>query len=210
MKLNRTRLACVLCLAAVPLSAQEQKFTAHFGGGFTAPVRETGTRLDGGWNVGAGAGFNFTQSFGMVGEFMYNSFGINNATLASLDFPGGDSRLWAITLNPVVRFNASGPVGFYVIGGGGVYHRNTEFTQPTVATITVFDPYFGIFYPAAVPANEVLRSFSVTKGGVNIGAGLSFRMGSGGAKVFAESRYHHMFTSNFPTTIVPVTFGVRW
>ena len=126
-----------------------------------------------------------------------------------MQFPNGDSHIWAVTADPIVRLNPSGPIDLYLIGGGGVYHRLVEFTQPTVATVTAFDPFFGIFFPATVPANQVLRSFSVTKGGVNGGAGLTVRLGRGNAKLFAEARYHYMFTPN-ATTFVPVTFGLRW
>jgi hypothetical protein len=29
-------------------------------------------------------------------------------------------------------------------------------------------------------------------------------------KFFVEARYHHMFTTNSPTELIPLTFGVRW
>ena len=212
--MKRTPFAAVICLIApaitMPLAAQEfSRFTFSAGGGVTQPVGGTKSRFDTGWNFTAGAGVNFVRHAGIVGEFTYNSFGINGATLQTLQFPNGDSHIWAITADPIVRLNPSGPIDLYLIGGGGVYHRLVEFTQPTVATVTAFDPFFGIFFPATVPANQVLRSFSVTKGGVNGGAGLTVRLGRGNAKLFAEARYHYMFTPN-ATTFVPVTFGLRW
>ncbi|PYT16805.1 MAG: hypothetical protein DMG59_09400 [Acidobacteria bacterium] len=212
--MKRTPFAAVTCLigAAItmPLAAQEfSRFTFSAGGGVTQPVGGTKSRFDTGWNFTAGAGVNFVRHAGIVGEFTYNSFGINGATLQTLQFPNGDSHIWAVTADPIVRLNPSGPIDLYLIGGGGVYHRLVEFTQPTVATVTAFDPFFGIFFPATVPANQVLRSFSVTKGGVNGGAGLTVRLGRGNAKLFAEARYHYMFTPN-ATTFVPVTFGLRW
>jgi hypothetical protein len=84
-----------------------------------------------------------------------------------------------------------------------------EFTPPTVATYAAYDPFFGIFYPIGVPATQVLSSYSTTAGGLNIGSGITFKMGRSNAKAFVESRYHHMF-SNPSTTILPVTFGIRW
>jgi opacity protein-like surface antigen len=185
------------------------KFTINVGVGVANPVRDTGSRLDTGYGFTAGAGMNFTSHLGLLGEFTYNSFGVNQATLQALEFPNGEMRLWAFTANPVVRLNRSGKVDFYLIGGGGVYHRVTEFSQPTVATYNVYDPFFGIVYPVGVPANEVLSSYSTTAGGLNIGGGITFKMGRGNAKAFVESRYHHMF-SNPATTILPVTFGIRW
>src|SRR5437870_3521674 len=78
----------------------------------------------------------------------------------------------------------------YIVGGGGYYRRTVEFTQPTTEIITAFDPFYG-FFPAAVPANIVLGSFTQNKGGLNGGAGVSVRIrGDSSASFFAEARYH--------------------
>jgi hypothetical protein len=45
---------------------------------------------------------------------------------------------------------------------------------------------------------------------VNIGGGLSFRLGRGRTRVFAEARYDHMYTQPIATEFVPVIFGLRW
>jgi outer membrane protein with beta-barrel domain len=213
--MKRTWKATMLsgCLLAIPLAAQENEehfFTANVGGGFTTPVYKSGTHFDTGWNFTAGAGINPIPYLGIMAEFGLNSMGVNSATLNALQFPGGDTRIWSGTIDPVIRFNPRGKVSFYVIGGGGVYHRTVEFTQPTVATFTGFDPFFGVFYPVAVPANQVIASYDVTKGGVNGGAGLNFRFGHSSAKFYAEARYHHMYTRPNATTFLPVTFGVRF
>jgi opacity protein-like surface antigen len=189
--------------------ASWSRFTTNFGVGVANPVRDTGSRLDTGWNFTGGAGVNFTSHLGLTGEFTYNSLGVNQSTLHALEFPNGEMRVWAFTANPVVRLNRSGRVDFYLIGGGGVYHRVLEFSQPTVAFYNVFDPFFGILYPVAVPANQVLSSYSTTAGGLNIGGGITIKIGRGNAKAYVESRYHHMF-SDPSTTILPVTFGIRW
>jgi len=84
-------------------------------------------------------------------------------------------------------------------------------TEPTIATVTLFDPFIGVFFPAAVPANTVLGSFTQNKGGLNIGAGVEVRVkGDSKTKIFAESRYHYIYTSPRATQILPVTFGLRW
>ena len=98
-----------------------------------------------------------------------------------------------------------------MVGGGGFYRRTTEYTEPTIATATVFDPFFGLFYPVAVPANTVLGSFTQNKAGLNIGAGVSVRVrGDSNAKIFAESRYHYILTNPERMSVLPVTFGLRW
>jgi len=75
----------------------------------------------------------------------------------------------------------------YVVGGGGLYHRSQEFTAPTVATVTGFDPFFG-FFPVNVAANQVLASYSVNKPGFNVGVGVGLGT-KWNAKFFAEARY---------------------
>jgi hypothetical protein len=161
--------------------------------------------------MGAGAGINIGHHFGVLVDFMFNDFGSNRTTLNDQQVPDGTTRVWAFTLDPIVHLTGEDkPVDFYLTGGGGIYHRTVEFTQPALATVPVFDPFFGIIYPANIVTNEVLASFSNYKGGLNIGGGFSFRLGSSHAKLFAEARYHHMYTRPTPTTLLPVTFGIRW
>jgi hypothetical protein len=196
-------------LIAGTLNAQETpRFAFNVGGGFTQGVGRTGTHLDDGWNIQAGAGYNFSSYVGAMVQFNYDNQDINGTTLNNLGFPGGDVQLWSFTLDPIVHLNPKGPMDVYLIGGGGIYHRRQEFTAPTVATFTAFDPFFG-FYQAAVPANQVLASYSVNKPGVNGGVGVAFGT-KWHAKLYAEARYHRMFVGNYHTDILPVSFGIRW
>jgi hypothetical protein len=61
-----------------------------------------------------------------------------------------------------------------------------------------------------VPANAVLRSGSSNAAGLNIGGGVTYRLGESHAKIYGELRYHHAYTNAFSTTVLPLTFGVRW
>jgi opacity protein-like surface antigen len=206
---------CAFCLAGLlaarPCPAQNtNRFSFNVGGGFTEPVRWSESRLDTGFNLTAGAGINFIPQFGVQAEFGYNHLGVSGNVLNSVGAPNGASRIYSLTLNPIVHLNPRGRFDAYVIGGGGYYRRTIEFTQPTVTTFTAFDPFFGVFFPAAVPSNEVLGSFTQNRGGLNIGGGVSFRIkGDSNLKFYAESRYHYIFTDQ-RTTILPVTFGLRW
>lgn len=197
-------------LFAVSLSAQETSpFSFQIGGGFTQPVGNTGRHLDEGWNLTAGGGLNFGPYVGAMIDLGYNSFGINSATLNNLGFPGGGLHVFSATLDPIVHVNPHGHVDMYITGGGGVYHRYQEFTQPSVATVVGFDPFFG-FFPAAIPVNQVLASYSVNKPGVDIGAGFAVGTKWHG-KFFAEARYNRIFMGNDRhTDYVPVSFGFRW
>ena len=200
-----------LVLAEPSLAQNTNKFTFHIGGGFTEPVRKTDGRLDTGFNIMTGAGVNFTPAFGLVGEFGYNELGLSTSSLLAAGVPNGDARIYSVTLNPIVRFNPSGRFDAYVTGGGGYYRRTVEFTEPTVTTVTAFDPFYGVFFPAVVPANAVLGSFSQNKGGWNVGGGFSIRLGGDTqTKFFAETRYHYLYTTPVRTSVLPVTFGLRW
>jgi hypothetical protein len=93
----------------------------------------------------------------------------------------------------------------------GTTRRTIEFTQPTIGTVTAFDPFYGVFFPVAVPANTVLGSFTQNKGGLNISGGIAARIrGDSNAKFLAEARHHYIFTTPQETTVLPVTFGFRW
>jgi Outer membrane protein beta-barrel domain len=205
------RISSLLVLAGGVVSAQEvHPLAFNLGAGFTTPVQRAGDRLDPGWNAGVGVGYNFNPYAALKLDFGYNSFGINSGTLSTLGFPDGDVQLWSLTLDPVVHMNPRGPVDLYLTGGGGLYHWTENFTQPGVATITVFDPYFGLFYPAAVPVTEVLSTYSVYKPGFDGGAGIAFGTKWNG-QVYAEARFHRMiFGNNRYVDTIPVTFGFRW
>jgi opacity protein-like surface antigen len=202
-------LASLTVIGAAYPQSEVPRFSGSIGAGFTTPVYGTGQRFDTGWNAGAGVGFNFSRFLGVEGQFQFNDLGVNSAALNNLGFPDGTMRMWSVTLDPVIHFAPSNKFNPYIIGGGGLYHRTVEFTAPTVATVTGFDPFFG-FFPVNVPANQVLASNSVYKPGFNGGAGFSIPLGGSKVKLFAEARYHFMYTAPRGTSILPVTFGIRW
>ena len=191
-------------------SAQEMsRFTFEAGAGFTTPVYNTGHNVDYGWNVGAGFGVNIVPYLGVKIDASYNSMGVNSATLTNLGYGGGNLNVFSATLDPVVHLNPKGHVDVYLIGGGGLYHRTQDFTQPGVLVGTGFNPFFG-FFPTAVGVNQVVSSYTVNKPGVDGGVGIAFgRMWHG--KFFAEARFNRIFMGHNQTTdYVPVTFGFRW
>jgi len=209
--MNRLALAsCTGLLLGVSLNAQEvSPFSFQISGGFTQPVGNTGRNLDDGWNIQGGAGYNFGPYVGAMIDVGYNSFGVNSTTLQNLGFPDGGFHVFSATLDPIVHLNPHGHFDVYVTGGGGVYHVYQDFTQPSVASGLGFDPFFG-FYPTVFPVNQLLASYSVTKPGVDIGAGVALGTKWHG-KVFAEARYDRIFMGNDRhTDYVPVSFGFRW
>ena len=198
----------LLCMTSA-FAQEGSRVTFDLGAGFTNPVGNTGRHLDEGWNLHGGVGYNFSSWVGAKIDLNYNSWGINSATLSNIGVPGGNMNVFSATLDPIVHLNPKGHVDVYVTGGGGIFHRYQQFTQPTLGIVTGFDPFFG-FYPAVVPANQILSSYSVNKPGIDVGAGIAFGTRFHG-KFFAEAKYDRIFMGNsLHTDYVPVTFGFRW
>lgn len=209
---STTLLVCLSgALLASTCSAQiTNSLTFGVGGGFTNPVRWSEDRLNTGFNLTAHAGVNATPYFPLKIEFGYNQLGVSSAVLQAAGVPSGSARIYSLTLNPEFHLNPKGRFDVYGTAGGGYYRRTVEFTQPTVAVFTGFDPFYGVFVPVGIPAQEVIGSFSQNKAGWNVGAGVSIALKEDSStRFFAESKYHYIFT-NGRTTLLPVTFGVRW
>jgi hypothetical protein len=190
-------------------SAQDHRLTADIGAGYTPLVGAIGDRLDNGWHITFGAGYNFTDKFSILGRFMYNGFGVNRNVLIAADVPGADAHLIAVTAEPRIKFaSSSHRVVPYFVGGVGYYRRTVNFTQPTLAAVTIFDPFFG-FTNILVPANQIIGSIVRDGIGGNAGLGFEFRLGNS-AKIFTEARFHYADNGGVTTRMVPWTVGVRF
>lgn len=214
MRRNRFT-ACFIAIAPLlacssPLFAQiDHRFTLQGGGGGSVVAGPIGHRLDSGWHLQAGAGYNLTSHLSVLGEFSFDRLGLTQSFIQAAQVPDGDAHVLSLTVDPMYHFNLSGKWGAYVIGGGGFYRRTIQFTQPTTQIVDVFDPFFG-FFPTEVPTSEVLASFSRNAGGVNVGVGITYALGDSGAKLFFETRYHHAFTAGTATQYLPITVGIGW
>ena len=102
-------------------------------------------------------------------------------------------QIFSATIDPVVHLNPHGHVDLYLVGGGGLFRWRQEFTQPSVAIVPVFNPFFG-FSSAAVPTTEILSSYSVNRPGFDVGGGIALGARHRG-KFFAEARYNHIYKS---------------
>lgn len=98
-------------------SAALQKFTFNIGGGATVPLGELAQRLDNGWHLSVGGGYNFAPQFGVIAEYMYHGMGVTRSTLNAASVPDGNAHIQSVTLNPIVRVNPKGRVDVYFIGG---------------------------------------------------------------------------------------------
>jgi hypothetical protein len=192
-------IALVSCLGifiAGAVNAQEvPPFSFAIGGGYTNSLGSSGRYLDNGWNVQAGGGYNFNSYLGAMLDFNFSSMGVASTTLRNLGAPGGNVDIASFTIDPIVHLHRKGPVDFYLIGGGGLYHRYDDLSAPSAG----FAGPFG---------ETILASYSVNKPGFNGGAGITLGT-KWHAKFYVEARYTRMLTS-VPTDYIPITAGIRW
>jgi hypothetical protein len=185
------------------------------GGGFTAPVGNTTTWQSVGYNINLGGGWMFSDRFGVLAEYSFNGSNIPTNTLTNVGEPDGNVHVWGLTLDPIIYLKTSGRIGAYATGGGGFYRKLTTFTQPVY--VGDYCDYFYGCYPQY--QNVTLSHFSSNQGGVNIGAGATFKLNPDGkAKFYGEVRYVWVDSPRSSATaigtgtvgMIPVTFGFRW
>ncbi len=177
-------IAAVMSLAfAVPVSAQLASSPARFGlvGGGTFPVGNLSDFTSSGWHAGALVDLGLPLvPLGFRVEGTWHQLG-------SKDTPNGISpsekaRVVAVTLNATYAFGPQPLIKPYIIGGVGGY--NVKF-EPSDAD-----------------------SFSETRFGINLGAGLRVQLT--GFSTFAEIRWHDIFTTGSSVQMLPISVGVTF
>lgn len=179
------------------------------GGGFNAPIGNDQKYITWGGNFTAGGGLHFSHGLALLGEFSFFADKLPGAFVAAGGGQTGTAHIIALTVDPIIDLFPKRTNSVYVVGGGGYYHKSTNFN--------VLGGYDFYGYPVFVTAN----SFSSNQLGVNFGFGLTHRLGGvygdGQMKLFAEARYTWINTPKVGqpnglgrTEIIPVTFGVRW
>lgn len=184
--------------------------TVSAGAGFTAVTNEMAGKLDHGGNIQLNGGYFFNERVGITGNFMFSRLGLTGPALRQLNQPDGSARVYALTADPTLRVPLGHGVSVYGLVGGGYMRRTVEFTQPTLASTLILNPWWGYFGPALVPINVVLGSVISDSSVFDVGAGINIGMPRVDRKVFLEVRYFRGFTGNTDTTLVPITFGFRW
>lgn len=205
------RIALFLCFGVFAVSAanaqEYSKFTFDFSGGFTVPVGATARYTNWGWNVGGGAGFNFTSRFGTMIDLGYDSLGLNHTTVTELGIPGGQINIFHATLDPVFHLTPGHRYDLYVTAGGGEFHTLRQFSQATAGPTSAYIPLLG--FPASATPVGIAASYIVNKPGFDVGAGVSMGALAHG-KFFAEAHWDHVFLSGGHFDYIPVSFGFRW
>jgi hypothetical protein len=227
----------VLLVATAPLAAQDYKpVDVNFGFGWTFPSTNLKNDFDAGWNGTVGVTFNINQHLGVQGEYIYAHMNGPSRTILLSEAPGlaaltnglieSNHQMHVGNVNLVYRGqSAQHPVGGYVLGGVGLYHRLIQLTSPSVGYTTICDPYWYVCYPVAVSVDNIIGDRSSNDFGMDFGGGVTFGRE---AKFYVETRYHYVWgptitaPAGSPATAqctggcssnagyYPLTFGVRW
>jgi hypothetical protein len=186
-----------------------------------------------------GGAFNFNEHWGFEADYTYARMNGPDRTIFVSPIPGGPTSSQLIESNHQMHigsFNAmwrtqskDRPIGGYILGGGGIYHRIIQLTSPAIGYTTICDPYWYVCYPAAVSVDNILGDRSSNDFGIDFGGGITF---GHEVKFFVESRYHYVWgpevTNSVATPVTgstqtscspscstnaayfPLTFGVKW
>lgn len=228
----------LILVAAAPAAAQDYKpIDINIGAGWTFPTTDFKKSFDSGWNGTIGITFNITENVGILADYMYTRMDGPEKTISLTPTPvSGALTSGVIQSNHQMHVGTfdliyhsqskDGPVGGYVLGGGGIYHRIVQLTSPSVGYTTVCDPFWYVCYPAAVSVDQIIGDRSSNDFGINVGGGITF--GTEG-KFYIESRYHYVWgktvtpsgsssstntcgggTCTANAAYFPVTLGFKW
>jgi len=203
------------CLA--PLQGQDySKFAFNMGGGITTPLNPTGAYAGISSNFVVGSGYNLNKSNAIIGEFMWSGLPSNLTAVQPVKAPSSNTSLYSLTVNYRHQYDRihGSPFGLYFMGGGGWYMRKTTVDQSyTIPIATPCLPYYvwyGYGCSDGVVGTQTVASKAVSAGGLNGGFGFTIPFADSNLRFFTESRYHYAWSERIPTTMVPVTFGIRY
>jgi len=186
-----------------------RQYSFQAGAGFNAPIGNDIPFVTWGGNFLIGGGLKLSPWFSLLGEYGFIQDKLPGALVAAGQGDTGNTRIQSLTLEPVVDLFPKKSNSVYLVGGGGWYHKSTNWN------VLIGYDFYG--YPVYATAS----TFSSNQGGVNGGFGFTHRLGGvygdGTAKVFAEARYLWINSPKLgepnglgTTGLIPVSFGVRW
>ena len=130
--------------------------------------------------------------------------------------PTSSISLYSLTVNYRHQFDriSGSPFGVYFMGGGGWYERyitvDKNYTVPAAVPCTPYWYWYGYSCADGYVYSQTIAKKGVSAGGFNTGIGFTIRLADSNLRFFTEARYHYAFSEHVPTTIVPVTFGIRY
>jgi hypothetical protein len=230
------------------------KYDFYVGGGFGVPTGSQFNYATTSWGFGGGGGRMWSYHFGANIEFNYDHFGLTGDTLNNqedlynyyinlynLQNPAnpvtpisgldGNNHVWSFSLQPIYNIKTGEGFGAYVTGGGGFYHKVTNFQVPAIGTYC--DPFYGCY---SYTANQTIDHYTSNAFGMDGGVGLTYKFSKfSNERLYAEVRYVYVFNSyrpgvtidtppspenadvanDFPqnsqhTSYLPIKFGIRF
>jgi hypothetical protein len=197
----------IVLLHAFPLKAQGP-WTAKFGGGVGLPVNATKDHAHNGFTFVAAAGMRLRPRLNALLQFSFDGMNVtvmHNAT--PISNVNATMYLWGLTLNPEFQFIKKERFSSYATGGYGLYSRWLELTNTSFGPTTVCDGWWDVCTNSIAAIASFVNGNTTYSGGYNVGVGVTY---GERLKFFAEGSYHHMFTANQPTEVIPIVVGVRW
>ena len=200
----------------IPLWGQTH-LVFNIGGGVTTPLNPTGayTGVSANFNVGAGYALNRKNS--ITGEFMWNGLPTDVTNIQPINAPTGNINLYSLTANYRHHIDSihGTPFGIYGIVGGGWYYRYATIDKNyTVPPNTVCQPIYTWWGYGCDPGGYVysqqVAARGTSAGGLNTGVGFTLRLADSNWKFYTEARYHYAFSARVASTVLPVTFGIRF
>jgi opacity protein-like surface antigen len=203
--------AIIAVLFSIDLQAQDRlkHVTFDVGAGFSFPTGPLAGHTRTGFNFVASAGPRLNPTFSAAVDFSLHYFNVKDS------FQNGDvdlsqgavARVWSLTINPSYQFLRREKFSSYATAGYGLYNRKLKVPFPDPIPMTACDTFWDACISSS-PGGAFLRgNINPYKGGYNVGGGMDFGIRT---KFFVEARYHHMFTGDSPTELIPLTFGIRW
>ncbi len=207
------QLRLVLILGLLTLPSFGQGFNFNFGGGPGFPLGKTADFAHTSYNFVVGGGPNLISHVKLNAEFMFEGLPVQHSIIKQLGLSNVKGRLYSLTTNVLIGSSIGGHKAAYLIGGGGLYRRTMIAKKTVLGVGEVCEPWW--WWDAqcvnGITTSEVtVGSRSSSAGGFNAGGGLTFPLGDSTANFYFEVRYHHAFTKNVETTVIPLTFGFRW
>jgi hypothetical protein len=204
-------------MGAVVVEADElEALTFAIGGGVSAPLNPTARYVGTSGNFVTGVGVNMNKHSSLEGDFMWSGLPPNLFVIHPVLAPTGHMNLFALSANyryHVDRIRGS-LLGAYLIGGGGWYYRHftvdKNFIVPPATPCLPIYMWWGYGCDAGFVYTATVASKGNSAGGLNAGVGFTIRLGDKGWKFYTESRYTYAWSNRIPTTLIPVTFGLRF
>ena len=210
----------VLCIGSVSAWGQPSfpRFNFNVGGGLGVGRGAVGSFVGNSYFGVAGGGVNLSRMFGVNAEYMYYDLNIRPSVNQSQALGDTSGSLQSVSLNGIVRPPVHlGRIGFYGIFGIGFYRRSETSNRGLIPALATCQPswvWWDIacsgFPPQTVTAQN-MGSFSKDAGGFNYGGGITRSLNHlHNAKIYFEFRYHRAYQSDVQTSMMPISFGLRW